>query len=128
MVTFSVPVKQGQTQFCFRFAVQEAGVLFAGSRYGQIPQSTCKALLNGLAHQGFSFWVGCANGVDQCFRKALSESAYMDRTFVGCAFGKKVKALSNYGLFASKVVPDNLSPKAALRRRTLYLVDRKSAV
>ena len=128
MVTFSVPVKQGQTQFCFRFAVQEAGVLFAGSRYGQIPQSTCKALINGLAHQGFSFWVGCANGVDQCFRKALSESDYEDRTFVGCAFHKKVKALSNYGLFASKVVPDNLSPKAALRRRTLYLVKRSCMV
>ncbi len=92
MVTFSVPVKQGRTEFCFRFAVQEAGVLFAGSRYGQVPQSTCKALINGLAHQGFSFWVGCANGVDQCFRKALSESDYKDRTFVGCAFRKKVIA------------------------------------
>ena len=122
MVTFSVPVKQGEPRFCF--AVQEAGVLFAGSRYGQISQSTCKALIQGLAHQGFSFWVGCANGVDRCFRKALSESAYTDRTFVGCAFRKKVKALSNYGLFSSVVVPDGLSPKAALRRRTLYLVKR----
>ena len=102
--------------------------MFAGSRYGQIPQSTCKALINGLAHQGFGFWVGCANGVDQCFRKALSESAYKDRTFVGCAFRKRVKVLSNYGLFASKVVPDSLSPKAALRRRTLWLVKRSCMV
>ncbi len=92
MVTFSVPVKQGQTRFCF--SVQEAGVLFVGYRYAQIPQSTCKALINGLARQGFGFWVGCANGVDQCFRKALSESAYKDRTFVGCAFrkGERLKA------------------------------------
>ena len=58
MVTFSVPVTQGQTEFCF--SVQEAGVLFAGSRYGQIPQSTCKAQINGLANQGFGFWGGAA--------------------------------------------------------------------
>ncbi|MBA7536353.1 hypothetical protein ES705_28616 [subsurface metagenome] len=31
-------------------------------------------------------------------------------------------------LFASLVVPDNLSPKAALRRRTLYLVKRSCMV
>ena len=128
MVTFSVPVKQGETQFSFPFRVQDAGVLFAGSRHGRVPQSTCKALIEGLAHQGFGFWVGCASGVDRCFRKALSESAYEDRTFVGCAFRKRVKALSNYGLFASKVVPEGLSVKAALRRRTLWLVKRSCMV
>ena len=124
MVSFSVPVKHGGSRFQFRFAVQKLGVLFAGSRHQEVPQSMCKALIQGLAGDGFSFWVGCANGVDRSFRKSLSESGYTDRVFVGCAFRGRVKALSNYGLSASVVVPEGLSPKAALRRRTLYLVKR----
>jgi hypothetical protein len=117
-----VPVKGGRPSF--EFSVQQTGVLFAGSRHGQVPPSGCQALIHGLAGDGFSFWVGCATGVDRWFRKALSESAYTDRTFVGCAFRGRVKALSNYGLSASVVVPEGLSAKAALRRRTLYLVKR----
>ncbi len=128
MVSFSVPVKHGGSRFQFRFAVQKLGVLFAGSRHQEVPQSMCKALIQGLAGDGFSFWVGCANGVDRSFRKSLSESAYTDRVFVGCAFRGRVKALSNYGLSASVVVPEGLSPKAALRRRTLYLVKRSCMV
>ena len=128
MVSFSVPVKHGGSRFQFRFAVQKLGVLFAGSRHQEVPQSMCKALIQGLAGDGFSFWVGCAKGVDRSFRKSLSESAYTDRVFVGCAFKGRVKALSNYGLSASVVVPEGLSPKAALRRRTLYLVKRSCMV
>ena len=122
MVSFSVPVKHGGSRF--RFSVQKLGVLFAGSRHQEVPQYICKSLIHGLAGDGFSFWVGCANGVDRSFRKSLSESAFTDRVFVGCAFKGRVKALSNYGLSASVVVPQGLSPKAALRRRTLYLVKR----
>ena len=126
MVSFSVPVKDGEQEF--RFSVQELGVLFAGSRHQEVPQEVCQALIQGLAGDGFSFWVGCASGVDRCFREALSESSYTDRVFVGCAFRRRVKALSNYGLSASVVVPVGLSPKAALRRRTLYLVKRSCMV
>ena len=126
MVSFSVPVKGGRPSF--QFSVQQTGVLFAGSRHGQVPPSVCQALIHGLAGDGFSFWVGCAPGVDRWFRKTLSESAYSDRVFVGCAFRGRVKALSNYGLSASVVVPEGLSAKAALRRRTLYLVKRSCMV
>lgn len=47
---------------------------------------------------------------------------------MGCAFPDRIKALSNYGLFASVVVPKGLSAKAALRRRTLWLVKRACLV
>jgi len=126
MVSFSVPVAGRGSRF--RFSVQKLGVLFAGSRHGGVPQAACQDLIQGLAADGFSFWVGCASGVDRCFRKALSESAYTDRVFVGCAFRSRVRALSNYGLFGSVVVPVGLSPKAALRRRTLWLVKRSCLV
>ena len=126
MVSFSVPVMDGRAEF--RFSVQRLGVLFAGSRNGRVPQEVCRALIGGLAAEGFSFWVGCATGVDRSFREALSESAYTDRVFVGCAFRRRVRALSNYGLSASVVVPIGLSAKAALRRRTLWLVKRSCMV
>ena len=126
MVSFIVPVGGGGPEF--RFSVDELGVLFAGSRHGEVPQAVCRPLIGGLARDGFSFWVGCASGVDRSFRKALSTSEYADRVFVGCAFGRRVRSLSNYGLFASVVVPKGLSPKAALRRRTLWLVKRSCLV
>ena len=126
MVSFSVPVKGVGSEF--RFSVQGLGVFFAGSRHQEVRQEVCRSLIGGLAGDGFSFWVGCASGVDRCFRRALAESEYAERVFVGCAFSNRVKDLSNYGLFASVVVPERLSPKAALRRRTLWLVKRACLV
>lgn len=126
MVSFSVPVAGGGP--AFRFSVPQLGVLLAGSRNRQVPQAVCQGLVSGLARDGFSFLVGCAPGVDRCFRKALAEYPYADRVFVGCAFPNRINALSNYGLLASVVVPRGLSAKAALRSRTLWLVNRACLV
>ena len=126
MVRFIVPAAGGGRGF--RFSVEPLGVLFAGSRHGRVPQAVCRALIGGLAREGFSFWVGCAPGVDRSFRKALSESEYAERVFVGCAFRSRERSASNYGLFASAVAPEGLSAKAALRRRTLWLVKRSCLV
>jgi len=107
-----------------RFAVQEAGVLVAGSRFRTVPQEVCRGLVEGLGLQGFAFLVGCALGVDRSFRQALSGSRYAESTLVACAFRSRVRALSGYGLAACWVAPPGLSAKAALRRRTLWLVKR----
>jgi hypothetical protein len=106
------------------FAVQEAGVLLAGSRHRELSQAVCRGLVEGLSSQGFAFLVGCAPGVDRSFRQALSESRYAESTLVACAFRSRLRALSGYGLASCWVVPEGLSPKAALRRRTLWLVKR----
>jgi len=122
MVSFQVggaPAGRG-----LRFSVPEAGVLVAGSRGRQVPQSVCRLLVQGLGRQGFAFLVGCAPGVDRSFRQALSDSLYAERTLVACAFRSRVRAFSGSGLGACWVVPPGLSPKAALRRRTLWLVKR----
>jgi len=133
MVTFSVPIKrqEGETnekEKYFRFAVPEMSVLFAGSRYLEVPQRTCQDLVQQFAEYSFSFLVGCAGGVDRSFRKALAYSPYKDRCFVACAFPHRIKHSYSYGLFASVVVPQNLPPKAALHRRTVWLVRRCSMV
>jgi len=131
MVTFSVPVKtKSQAAFkgCFKFSVQNMSVLFAGSRYGAVPLKTCSLLIEQFHLLGFGFYTGGAPGVDACFRKALSLSPCKDRTFVACAFKSRTKAKNSYGLFASVVVPKNLHPKAALYRRTLWMVRRCSLV
>jgi len=122
MVSFQV--SEPQARAVLRFSVQEAGVLVAGSRHRTVPQAVCRGLVEGLGSQGFAFLVGCAQGVDRSFRQALSESRYAESTLVGCAFRSRVRALSGYGLASCWVVPPGLSPKAALRRRTLWLVKR----
>ena len=96
----------------------------AGSRRGYVSQTVCRAVVQSLGCQGFGFWVGCAPGEDRCFRQALSESPYRDRTFVSFAFKQRVGFPANYRLFSSLVVPENLPPKAALRRRTFSVLFR----
>ncbi len=127
MVSFSVPTKEEGGKY-FRFSVSSWSVLFAGSRFGDVSQRICQGLIQVLAHVGFSFYIGCAAGVDRCFRRTLAKSPYRDRCFVACAFPNRVKPSHSYGLFASVVVPKNLPPKAALHRRTLWLVKRCSMV
>ena len=122
MVSFQVSEPQART--VLRFSVQEAGVLLAGSRGREVPQEVCRGLVEGLGEQGFAFLVGCAPGVDRSFRQALSACRLSERTLVACAFRSRVRALSSYGLSACWVVPPGLSAKAALRRRTLWLVKR----
>ncbi|RKX72813.1 MAG: hypothetical protein DRP87_20010 [Spirochaetes bacterium] len=105
-------------------AVDNAGVLLAGSRAGEVPPEVCRSLLTGLSGLGLSFWVGCAGGVDYSFRKALAELKLHNRVFVGCAFPSRIRSPLLCGLPGNLVSPPGLHPKAALRRRTLYLVKR----
>ena len=47
---------------------------------------------------------------------------------IGCAFGMRARRCRAEGLFASAVVPEGIPPRAALARRTLWLVKRSSLV
>jgi len=122
MVQFSVPEKAGhssQKKSFFNFSVSDNPVLFAGSRHLQVPQGLCTDLIKAFGRLDKGFTVGCAKGVDQSFRYALSNSSYSKQTFVACAFKGRIKR--SYGLFASLVVPEGMPPKGALVRRTLWL-------
>jgi hypothetical protein len=127
MLSFSVPIKslnQKQSKSFYSFSLTHKAVLFAGSRNNTLPKQTCSNLIEAFARLGFGFFVGCANGVDRSFRRALANSNYQDRCFIACAFKKRTKPAYSYGLYASLVVPASLHPKAALFRRTLWLVRR----
>jgi hypothetical protein len=130
MVQFSVPARAaGNTRRqAFAFCVKENAVMFAGSRNGSVPGNTARGLVSAFARLGFSFVVGCAPGIDACFRKALAESAHTDNTFVACAFVKRIGHIMDTGLFASCVVPQGITPRAALARRTLWMVKRASLI
>jgi len=133
MVTFSIPIKKKEgeafeQQQYFRFSVPEWSVLFAGSRYLKVSGRVCSELVESFAKLGFGFYIGCANGVDRSFRRAVSESPHKNNCFVACAFPERTKSSYTYGLFASVVVPKNIPPKAALHRRTIWMVKRCSMV
>jgi hypothetical protein len=127
MITFTVPVKTKRSQEAgkhFRFSVPKRGVVLAGSRNLNLPQDHCSSMVDAFGNLGFSFFVGCAAGVDRSFRKALAASTWNDKTLVACAFKSRTTEKYSFGLYASKVVPDNLTPRAALHRRTVWMVKR----
>lgn len=125
MVQFHVSQTQHKKQHNgFRFCLTPGAVLAAGSRHGRVPEDVCSQLVGSFCSRNVGFLVGCAPGVDCSFRLALSRSKYTDSVFVACAFPNRVQ--NAYGLFASVVVPPGLSPRAALARRTLWMVKRCS--
>ena len=127
MVQFQVSQTQSQRQHeGFRFCLTPGAVLAAGSRHGRVPQKVCSHLVDSFCSREVGFLVGCAPGVDNSFRLALSRSEYSDFAFVACAFPNRVN--NAYGLFASVVVPPGLTPAASLARRTLWMVKRAELV
>ena len=126
MVIFHVPQRgTNQTAGGIRFSVPQQSVAVAGSRRGTVPAHTASLLVAELSRAGFSFLVGCAPGIDACFRHTLSVSERSrEHSFIACAFARRAEAIGQTGLFASVVVPHGVHPKAALRRRTLWMVKR----
>jgi hypothetical protein len=121
MVRISVPVRGGvEAEAAFRFRVQPLGVLLAGSRSGMLPEALCRQVVRRLCGEGFSFFVGCATGVDRSFRQALAREHLAGKSFVTCASRERLRR--SCGLFASVVVPAGLSMRAALHRRTVWMV------
>ena len=123
MVSFSIPTGKTADTF-FNFTVENRCLLFAGSRNFELNPSLCSHLINSFGKLGFSFLTGCASGVDKSFRYALSTSSYSKNSIVACAFKYRLKDPS--GLCSLLVVPDNLNPKVALAKRTLWMTSRCS--
>ena len=127
MVTITCAARQSTGRLVFR--VPQRAVLFAGSRNRSVDPALAGRLVTALSNNGFSYLVGCAAGVDSCFRRTLAEHPrWSDSTIVACAFASRVQASESRGLFAAVVVPDGLTPAAALRRRTLWMVKRAALV
>ena len=124
MVTFHVPTQTGAEDRLV-FKVPERAVLLAGSRHGVVAPQTAAGLVEHLCRKGFGLLIGCAPGIDECFRNAVSRNEEARETgFVACTFANRVRQSEEFGLTAGVVVPDGLSAAATLRRRTLWMVKR----
>ena len=124
MAYFSIPYKCNGTNTFFNFTLKHDYVLLAGSRHLSINAHVCKDLINQFGKLGFSFLTGCAKGVDESFRDALSKSDYVDSTTIACAFNSKVKQF--LGTFKLYAVSKALPPRAALAKRTLWMTSHCS--
>ena len=127
MVTFRVSEVAGVRER-LEFSVAGRMVLVAGSRHLEVAGRTCRDVLEGFHNLDFHFFVGCASGVDESFRQTLADSPFRQDGYVACAFNRRAHQARAQGLRAYKVVPEGLHPKAALRRRTLWMVKRCSLV
>ena len=126
MVTFTVP-HGSSTAHPVSFRVHPRSVAFAGSRNGTLCTDTVEALIEGFLHLGFGFLTGCAPGIDRCFRSALTANAEAaERTIIACAFPTRERRYSVGEVYATTVVPAGLTPGAALRRRTIWMIRRCS--
>ena len=124
MVTFHVPTHTAESDHLV-FRIPERAVMVAGSRRGTVPPHTASMLVATLSHAGLAFMTGCAPGVDESIRRTLALSRKAaEESFIACAFADREREIRQTGLFASVVVPEGLSPAAALRRRTLWMVKR----
>ena len=124
MVTFQVPTHNTAVDPLV-FSVPERVVLVAGSRHGVVAQETAAGLVEHLCKAGFGLLIGCAPGIDEGFRNAVSRDVEARETsFIACAFAGRVGESEAQGLTARVVVPDGLSAAASLRRRTLWMVKR----
>ena len=124
MVTFHVPTKTGAEDRLV-FKVPERAVLVAGSRHGIVAPQTAAGLVAHLCKAGFGLLIGCAPGIDECLRNAVSRNEDARETsFIACAFAGRVRQSEEAGLTAGVVVPDGLSAAASLRRRTLWMIKR----
>ena len=123
---FSIPVKssdQGNRDF-FSFTIAYQPVLFSGSQRQMLPLRICQDLISVFCSQNKGVMTGCSSGVEKSFRYAMSLSPYADRAMVSCAASDRQERA--YGLYAPVVVPEGLSLKAALKRRTVWTVKRCS--
>ena len=124
MVTFQVPT-HNTAEDRLVFKIPERAVLLAGSRHGVVVPQTAAGLVEHLCEAGFGLFIGCAPGIDKCFRLAVSRNEdARESSFIACAFAGRVGQSEDIGLTAGVVVPDGLSAAAALRRRTLWMVKR----
>jgi len=108
-----------------RAQVQCRSAAFAGSRRGTVDPFTADRLVSSLSSLGFSFLVGCAPGIDSCFRDALARHGSAN-AIVACAFKHRQRRFGSARMCALTVAPEGLSPAAALHRRTVWLVRRAS--
>ncbi len=124
MVTFHVPTRNtAQDQLVFK--IPERAVLVAGSRHGIVAPQTAAELAEHLCKSGFGLLIGCAPGIDECFRLAVSRNEdARESSFIACAFADRVGQNEEARLTSGVVVPDGLSAAASLRRRTLWMVKR----
>ena len=122
MYTFSVSGSPEPTSRCFQ--VRPPVVAFTGSRRGSLPCSVSLSLVHAFHALDLSLLTGCAPGVDGCFRRAMAHKPFEECAMVACAFESRARQVGSQGLLGIPVVPDGLSPAAALHRRTVWMVRR----
>ena len=97
-------------------------VCIAGSRNGALAPATASSLVSSFSLRGYRFAVGCAPGIDGCFRRALAAAQPPVNATVHCAFPSRLGSVRQSGLHAVCCVGSAPTPASALHRRTVFMV------
>ena len=124
MVTFQVA-----GDAALQFNVAARSVLLAGSRCGQVEPSTCQALIEQFRRHGFGFFVAARPGwMPPSARRWLTQNAAPTRCSSAARSASAHGAAGPRDCSPRRWCPRAPPPKAALARRTLWLVKRSSLV
>ena len=82
-----------------RAQVQCRSAAFAGSCRGTVSPFIADRLVSSLSSLGFSFLVGCAPGIDSCFRDAPARHGSAN-AIVACAFKQRQGRFGSSGVCA----------------------------
>ena len=103
--------------------IQYSGTIgFAGSRHGTVKQTVSNAIVSAFTEFGSRFLVGCAPGIDRCFRQSLAAASIASRCTVYCVFPSRLRSVRQEGLHGVCLVAGAPSTAAALHRRTVAMV------
>jgi hypothetical protein len=95
---------------------------FGGCRRGHTEIGVSTTVVAAVSRRGFRIVVGCACGIDRCFRDAVVELSLSERCRVHCAFQSRAREAEALGLKSVCRVADIPSPAAALHWRTVLMV------
>ena len=108
----------------FSFKVEPNAVLFAGSRNKYSPFRSCSDLIKRIRRARIFIHHRLCQRSRRIIPNALLKSEHKAKAVVACAFKDRADKLK--GLLPLFVVPDNLPPRAALAKRTLWMTSRCS--
>ena len=97
-MTISVPIyDEAEGRDFASFPISDQPVLFAGSRNQRVEKLVCSLLLQAFAGLEYKFVVGCASGVDQCFREALLKNKLSIGTWIQIGHPALAEILARVG-------------------------------
>lgn len=112
----------------YTIQAEDRSILLAGSRHGFLKLTSCTEIIKQLRRQDFRFYVGCSDGIDGCFRRAMKYAPDAKDYFIACAWPTRAEKVGREGLRVAWTVPPSYRSSEDLGNRTIWMIERAASV